>query len=99
MDNKIRKIITSEFIVTRDHLDSFLCEDYNLIEWTDKKINEYKAKGFTIFTQCYDDDDILYYSGYVHEDADEFAMIDWAMYDSGCTYCKQRSPSGKMEHL
>lgn len=45
--------------------------------------------------KLYDDDGILYYSGYMADDSD-FSPLDWAMYDSGCTTIKIRNPKTKI---
>ena len=67
---------------------------------TDLDKAKVKKLGFTTFFELYDDDDIKYYSGYMHEDIeDEFIPLDWAMYDSGCTYIKLRNKDGKMDIL
>lgn len=52
--------------------------------------------------KLYDDDGILYYTGKFYGDADSedaFQPLDWATYDSGCTYIKYRQPNGKYETL
>lgn len=82
----------NNFAILNDFLDGY------------KATKEDKAKakklGFTVFFELYDDDNIKYYSGYMHEDIeDDFEPLDWAMYDSGCTYIKLRDKDGKMEIL
>ena len=64
---------------------------------------EAKSKNLTVFFELYDDDDIKYYSGYANEDLmeendlDMFSILDMATADSGCTYMKTRSSTGRME--
>ena len=87
--------VNKDFCITEDHLDN--------IRVPDDTLYTYKSMGYTNFFRLYDDDDNLYYSGYLHKDMegeDEFIPLDWAMYDSGCTYIKYRNPkTGKMEIL
>lgn len=90
----MRKIKNSNsFVITQDHLDGE--------KLPQKEINLLKKQGYTKHFNLYDDDDVLYYSGYLHEnEEDEFAPLDWAMADSGCTDCKIRnSITGKYEAL
>tara|TARA_R110000803_G_scaffold10308_6_gene31713 strand:- start:6939 stop:7217 length:279 start_codon:yes stop_codon:yes gene_type:complete len=87
------KIAKKSFAITQDHLDDLKCNDDRL-----KKLK--KDEGYNVFFKLYDDDDTLYYSGYLHEDEeDEFAPLDWAMADSGCTDIKYRGKDGKFEIL
>jgi hypothetical protein len=77
------------FIIHIDHLDG--------LKMSEEEVKECKAKGFTKNFKLYDDDDILYYSGYLHEDIegeDEFIPLDWGMMDSGCTRLDYRNPDG-----
>lgn len=86
----------NSFVITRDHLDGH----------SSKKVAEYKKLGYTKHFKLYDDDGILYYEGYLHpENAEkhheydaEFAPLNWAMADSGCTEIKYRNKdTGKYE--
>ena len=81
----------NSFVVTQNNLDGLKAED--------KSVANAKRRGYNIFFKLYDDDDILYYSGYLHEnEEDEFAPLDWGMADSGCTRIDVRNPkTGKME--
>ena len=71
------------------------------IQYDNKLRENLKSKGYTNYFKLYDDDDIFYYSGYLHLDCeDEFIPLYWAMNDSGCTYIMYRnSKTNKMEIL
>lgn len=66
-----------------------------------KEIIALRKEGYTLFFKLYDDDDILYYDGYMKSDIeDEFIPLDWAMCDSGCTSMSIRNKkTGRMETL
>tara|TARA_R110000744_G_scaffold213660_1_gene332514 strand:+ start:136 stop:405 length:270 start_codon:yes stop_codon:yes gene_type:complete len=82
----------NNFVILNDFL-----EGYDATSEEQAKAKELK---FTDFFMLYDDDDVLYYSGYMSKDIeDEFEPLDWGMYDSGCTYMKYRAKDGKMEIL
>ena len=55
--------------------------------------------------QLFDDDGILYYSGYLNSEvleefeSDEFEVLGWGEYFAGCTEIKLRNKEGKMETL
>jgi hypothetical protein len=90
----MRKVIRIEqFVITQDHLDNE--------KLPQAEIDQLKKEGYNQYFKLYDDDDILYYSGYLHEKVeDEFAPLDWGMYDSGCTSIKLRNKkTGKLEVL
>jgi hypothetical protein len=82
-----------EFCITNNHLDS--------IKATDKEKREAKKLGMDEFFQLYDDDDVLYYSGYYDMEFidEELEILDWAMADSGCTRMDVRGVNGKMETI
>jgi hypothetical protein len=83
-----------EFCITADHLSGESLEP--------SKIEALKREGYNKYFRLYDDDGTLYYSGYAHVDLegeDEFAPLDWAMYDSGCTEIKYRNAQGILETL
>jgi hypothetical protein len=81
------------FCITQDHLDG--------IKSTDKEKREAKKEGMDEYFKLYDDDDILYYSGYYNMEVidEEFDILDWAMADSGCTRIDLRNAQGQMETL
>ena len=89
----MRRIIKNEsFVITRDHLDRE--------HMTIAQVKALKDEGYKTIFYLYDDDDILYYTGYLKETADEFEPLYWAMADSGCTYIKYRNRNtGKFEIL
>mgnify|MGYP003634018321 CR=1 FL=1 len=69
-----------EFVITKNHL-----ENAELL--TDTQLVCFRAAGYTEEMKLYDDDDTLYFSALIHKDVeDEFCALDWATYDSGCTY-------------
>lgn len=96
MDSTIR-IFRNEteffFCITQDHLDE--------IKATDEEIKLAKKNGMDSYFKLYDDDDILYYSGYYNEETldEEMEVLDWAMNDSGCTRMDVRNEQGQMETL
>jgi hypothetical protein len=72
--------IGENFVVTEDHLDGFSLDE--------ETIEQYMEDDFTMEFNLYDDDDILYYTGLILDDAyddDPFEPLDYFMYDSGCT--------------
>jgi hypothetical protein len=83
------------FCILNDHLDGYKA--------TEEEKKKAKKFGLTDFFQLFDDDGILYYSGYANFDLmyeyelDEFTILDMAMADSGCTEIKTRNKEGKME--
>jgi hypothetical protein len=78
------------FVITKDHLDGD--------SMAENDVEHLKNEGFTEHFKLYDDDDVLYYSGYLHKDCeDELDPLDWAMYDSGCTRIDYRNKDGKYE--
>lgn len=75
------KHLEKSFFITDDHLD-----EVNMSFDNKQKL---RAQGYNIPFLLYDDDDILYYSGLLHEDEeDEFTPLDWAMNEAGCVYIK-----------
>tara|TARA_R110001599_G_scaffold218208_5_gene416508 strand:+ start:993 stop:1310 length:318 start_codon:yes stop_codon:yes gene_type:complete len=72
---------------------------------TDDEKKKAKKLGLTDYFQLFDDDGILYYSGYMNleemydNDLDEFTILDMATYDSGCTEIKMRDGNGKMQSV
>lgn len=89
---EIRSIkVENSFVITSDHLDE--------IRSSEEEIKALKKEGYTIHFKLYDDDKILYYSGYLHEsEEDEFAPLDWGMADSGCTeICVRNKATGRYE--
>jgi hypothetical protein len=84
---------SESFVILNDILDGYKA--------TEQERKYAKKLNLTQFFELFDDDDNLYYTGYMHEDIeDEFQPLDWAMYDSGCTYMKVRNPvTKKMEIL
>ena len=93
MNNLIR-FEKDSFAITQDHLND---EHANSLA----TVSRLKALGYTHHFRLYDDDDELYYSGYLYNEIeDEFEALDWGMADSGCTYTTIRNPStGLYEHL
>lgn len=88
METKLFK----QFAITNNFIDG--------LKSSEQDKSKVKELGFTLFFELYDDDDVKYYSGYMHPDIeDEFIPLDWGMYDSGCTYIKIRNSNGKMEIL
>ena len=91
----MRKIKRSSFVITKDHLEN---ESLDL-----KEINALKKEGYVHHFKIYDDDDILYFSGYYKEDLEEeevFNPLDWAMNDSGAVRIDYRDKiTGKYETL
>lgn len=87
------KFQPESFVITKDFLD--------MIKVSKERLAEFKKSGFKTYFKIYDDDDILYFSGYLHEsEPDDFTPLDWAMFDSGCTRIDYRNPeTGKMETL
>lgn len=84
--------VGEHFTITQDHLDN---EELEL-----DTVEQYKDDGFNKEFRLYDDDDILYYSGLLFEDAeDEFEPLDWAMNDSGCTRIDYLNEEGEWETL
>ncbi len=81
----------NSFVITQNNLDELKADE--------KSVKKAKSRGYNLFFKLYDDDDILYYSGYLHEDEeDEFAPLDWAMNEAGCTRIDVRNPTtGRME--
>ena len=81
------------FCITNNHLDG--------IKATDKEKREAKKLGMEEFFQLYDDDDVLYYSGYYNMEIidEELEILDWAMADSGCTRIDVRGIDGQMETI
>lgn len=55
-----------------------------------------KTKEMTIAIRLYDDDDELYYSGWMTQELmdseDCFAPLDWAMFNAGCTSMQYKEP-------
>jgi hypothetical protein len=91
-----REIKTALFAITEDHLDNE--------QLPKTEIDKLKKEGYTEYFRLYDDDEILYYSGYlkgdIEDDDDLFAPLDWGAYDSGCTIYKLRNrKTGKLEIL
>ena len=82
------------FCLLNNHLDGYKA--------TDEEKKKAKQEGLTNYFQLFDDDHILYYSGYdnfdlmYENDEDEFTILDMAMYESGCTINKTRGEDGKM---
>jgi len=71
---------SGEFVILKNHL-----ENAELL--TDTQLVCFQAAGYTEKMKLYDDDDVLYYTALLHKDVeDEFCALDWAMFDSGCTY-------------
>lgn len=85
----MRKVKTESFVITRDHLERE--------SLSPKEIADLKKEGYDHHFKLYDDDDILYYSGYFkssisEEDIEaELEPLDWAEYDSGCTRIDYRN--------
>jgi len=82
------------FCITQDHLEG--------IKSTKEEIKSAKELGMATYFKLYDDDDVLYYSGYYNEETldEEMEVLDWGMADSGCTRMDVRNPqTGKMEML
>jgi hypothetical protein len=76
-----------DWIIVYDHLES-------------KKIDQ-KQENQTVEFRLFDDDDILYFTGYMTQklfDDDPFTPLDWAMDDSGCTSMKIKE-NGSWETL
>jgi hypothetical protein len=91
----MRRILFARmFVITQDHLEGQSLEG--------PEITALKREGYTKYFRLYDDDGVLYFSGYAHVDLDgedEFAPLDWGMYDSGCTEIRYRNAQGVLETL
>ncbi len=77
--------------ITKDHLDG------------NETVNK-KTDDMIIPIRLYDDDDILYYSGWMTQEfMDEgeaaFEPLDWAMYNAGCTSMQYKEPGKEWETL
>ena len=81
------------WIITADHLSEW--------EADKKQIEAEKTKhNLTREFRLYDDDGELYYSGWYSDDIeDEFYILQWAMYDSGCTEMQTKNSEGRWEVL
>lgn len=86
-------MLRNEFVITRDHLESKSLDN--------SQVSKVKSEGYNIHFKLFDDDRVLYYSGYLHEESeDEFSPLDWAMADSGCTIIQYRNnKTNKYEDL
>lgn len=82
--------------VTYDWLDkkkvSVQSENFDEKKWEETKADRVKIK-------LYDDDGVLYFDGEsnaIHKSSGPaFAPLDWARYDSGCSYMKYKDPKDK----
>jgi len=93
--SKFRMIIEKEFFISQDHLENLNMEP--------QEIKELKRLGYTVHFKLYDDDEELYYSGYMkdNDDVEGFEPLDdFATPDSGCTEIRIRNKdTGKYETL
>lgn len=91
---KVHKFSRKQFVITHDHLSGEIINEVSTVL-------RLKELGYNTLFKLFDDDDILYYSGRLHDDCeDEFCALDWGMSDSGTTYCKIKNKrTGVYEHL
>lgn len=84
---------TVDFVIVRDRLDKTTRPL--------KEIIALRKEGYTVFFKLYDDDDILYYDGYMKANIlDEFCPLDWGAWNSGCTRMDIRNKkTGRMETI
>lgn len=86
---------SSNWIITKDH---DVCNDCD--NATPEQIAQIKTDGFTEHFKMFDDDDILYYSGYAKPDADFDPLDDFGTPNAGCASIQYRNKeSGKYETL
>ena len=81
-----------QWCITKDHLDD-----------DEIKINEF-TEDMVVKVRLYDDDDILYYSGYMTQELmddgeNAFEPLDWGMPVSGCTSMQYKEPGKGWETL
>jgi hypothetical protein len=91
---KIMDIKKNQAIITKDSIPD---GEYN------NKILTLDEEGTTRKRfRLYDDDEILYYSGYFYDDDEclnQMQLLDWGMYDSGCTIIKVAEGSEFIEEI
>jgi hypothetical protein len=98
-------IAKGSWIIVRNYLDSDTKLGGGKAIPAEHVLKAYKNHPDTQYFMLYDDDDNLYYDGYILEDEDSdydslFDPLDWATYNAGCTYIKYRNQkTGKMEIL
>lgn len=79
-----KTIEKNQAIITKDYMS----EGEYKGEYDNKVITLQKAGTVRKRFKLYDDDDILYYEGYFYDDDEsenQMYLMDWGMYDSGCT--------------
>lgn len=88
------------FVITHDHLDPGM----QFADATPEQIEAIKADGFTVKFKMYDDDDILYYSGYLltkYEGSETaFAPLDdYGSPNAGCVDIRYKEKDGLYHSL
>jgi hypothetical protein len=77
--------------ITQDHLDD--------LKSTKEEKTAIKAEGCIYHFKIYDDDAILYYSGYSNDDSSFDPLDDYAMGAAGAVTIKYRNEQGRYEIL
>lgn len=88
------------FVITKEHLSP----GSEFIDATPEQVKQIKADGFTAHFKLYDDDDELYYSGYLKGNLagseEAFAPLDnYGEPNAGCTLIKYREADGHYHTL
>lgn len=87
------------WLITTDHTDSGEGDAGVMGPKGHKMTEGYIAAKGKLF-RMYDDDNILYYTGFYVGDGDGFEPLDdFGMPGAGCTAIKYKQPSGKWETL
>jgi len=94
---------TQDFVITKDYIFSPRFDTHSYSQ-EPKAVLALKKEGYNRYFELFDDDGEKYYGGYLHENAEgedqEFAPLDWGMYNAGCTGMKVRNnTTGQMEYL
>lgn len=90
----VHKFVKGSFVITHDHLEEKSANEL-------ATVNRLVELGYSVPFKLYDDDQIRYYSGRLHQECeDEFEPLDWGMADSGCVDIHIRNPkTGRYEVL
>ena len=88
------------FVITKE----YLTPNSDFQDATKEQLLQINKDGFTVHFMMYDDDDILYYGGYLKTDLegseDAFAPLDdYGMPNAGCTDIKYKESDGKYHSL
>jgi len=92
------------FVITKDYLSVNSGSTPDFATATDEQKVQIKKDGFTVHFLMYDDDDILYYGGYLKTELDgseeAFEPLDcYGMPNAGCTDIKYKEKDGKYHSL